>query len=114
MINQTITLEQIVKIGEKIGLHTVKQLQLQGGYQFYIVFRLPRLENYSICVNVHSEKPIEIEAWESSSDIDIVSLQLSMLDSCTLEIIPHTLQYVMHLIEKYEEIDDDVLLRLVA
>lgn len=114
MINQTITLEKIVKTGENIGLRTVKQLKLQGGYQFYVVFRLPKLENYSICVDVHSEKPIKIEAWESLSGTDILSLELSILDSYTLEMIPNTLQYVMNLLTKYETIDDTVLLQFAA
>ncbi len=114
MISQTVNLEQIVQIGENIGLRTVKQLKLQGGYQFYVVFRLPKFDNYSICVDVHSEKPIKIEAWESSSDTDILSLELSMLDSYTLEMIPQTLKYVMNLLVRYETIDDRVLLQFAA
>ena len=114
MIHQVLTLEKIVKTGDNIGLHTVNQLELQGGYQFYVVFRLPKFENYSICVDVHSEKPIKIEAWESSSDTEIVSLELSMLDDYALKMIPNTLEYVMNLIVKYETIDDTVFLRLAA
>ena len=114
MINPAITLEQIIQTGENIGLHTVKQLQLQGGYQFYVVFRVPRFENYSICVDVHTERPVKIEAWESFSDTDLISLELSMLDNYTLEMIPHTLEYLMNLIIRYETIDDTALLRLAA